>query len=204
VKWSLRQFHTTPERSSMPHANAPLTDLDRLSPARCVVDDGRPLFRPRPVMRSGAGPEQPASPTSTGPLVSRPPSTNIHGCPAPKSSPTRRKQRRVSGGARTPGSPATRSPSSGCCRTTAPATSQGSGTPPAPNSASRPKDPTIPAADQRKVERFHRTLTDEWPTPSAAPAKSPTRLPAHLQSPPAPLRHRRSTRRPRLVLAQLV
>jgi transposase len=45
VKWSLRQFHTTPERSSMPHANAPLTELGRLRLARCVVDDGWPLRR---------------------------------------------------------------------------------------------------------------------------------------------------------------
>jgi hypothetical protein len=42
----------------------------------------------------------------------------------------------VSGVALTPGSPATASPSPGCCPTTAPATSPGSGTTPAPSSAS--------------------------------------------------------------------
>jgi hypothetical protein len=45
VKWSLRQFHTTPGRSSLSHANAPLTELGRLRLALCVVDDGWPLRR---------------------------------------------------------------------------------------------------------------------------------------------------------------
>lgn len=42
VRCGLRDLHRRPGRPSIPHANAPLTELGRLRLARCVVDDRWP------------------------------------------------------------------------------------------------------------------------------------------------------------------
>ena len=45
MRWSLSKVPHHTREVLVPHANAPLTELGRLRPARCVVDDRWPLRR---------------------------------------------------------------------------------------------------------------------------------------------------------------
>ena len=114
-----------------------------------------------------------ATPTCT------PRSTITPGWPTPKSTPTRpRKPPPPSGAAPTPGSPATASPSCGCCPTTAPATNPGSGTTPAPSSASRSRKPA--PTDPRPTAKSNASTAPSpmnGPTPRHTPAKTPAAKP---------------------------
>ena len=101
-----------------------------------------------------------------------------------------------SGTAPAPSSPPTASPSNASSPTTAPATAHAPSPTPSARITHKRTRPYRPQTNG-KVERFHRTLADEWayarPYRSTPNDATLSRLAPHLQPPPRPHRTRRPT-----------
>ncbi|TDW70582.1 transposase IS481 family protein [Kribbella pratensis] len=184
----------------MSHVNATLTPRTRLRLARLVVEEGwtcaaaAKMFMVAPrTARKWAERYRLEGPPGMADRSSR-----------PRRSPAKRRLRWYDGSCVCGGgfgSAPCRSPAGSVYRPrpcTPYSSAAGPGTTPAPNSASHPKDPALPAANQRQDREIpphsgrrlglRPLLHLRNPTPN-----SPARLAPLLQSPPTPQRHRRPT-----------